>query len=65
MYKRQVSERSGHDMPAGRDIPVPTPAEMLADVQVLDTFQAGYKSRRNAAAKIRNALEEPAKAALI
>jgi energy-coupling factor transporter ATP-binding protein EcfA2 len=62
---KHVSERSGHDMPAGRDIPVPTPAEMLADVQVLDTFQASYKSRRNAAAKIRNALEEPAKAALI
>lgn len=62
---KNVSERSGHDMPAGRDIPVPNPTEMLADIQALDTFQANYKNRRNATAKIRNALEEPAKAALV
>ncbi|MBX9912202.1 MAG: AAA family ATPase [Beijerinckiaceae bacterium] len=62
---KHVSERSGHDMPAGRDIPVPNPTEMLADVQTLDAFQANYKNRRNATAKIRNALEEPAKAALV
>lgn len=62
---KHVSERSGHDMPAGRGIPVPTPAEMLVDVQALDTFQADYKSRGKAAAKVRNALEEPAKAVLV
>lgn len=62
---KHVSERSGHDMPAGRDIPVPSPTEMLADVQALDTFQANYKNRRAASEKIRNALEKPVKAALV
>jgi ATPase subunit of ABC transporter with duplicated ATPase domains len=62
---KHVSERSGHDMPAGRDIPVPSPTEMLADVETLDNFQANYRNRRNATAKIRNALEEPAKAELV
>ena len=62
---KHVSERSGHDMPAGRDIPVPTPAEMMNDVQALDTFQAGYKKRRSVAEDVRKALQEPAKATLV
>ena len=62
---KHVSERSGHDMPAGRDIPVPTPAEMLADVDTLDTFQVDYKKRRNVADSARKALHAPVKAALV
>ncbi|MFD3266376.1 hypothetical protein [Phenylobacterium ferrooxidans] len=62
---KHVSERSGHDMPAGRDIPVPTPAEMMSDVQALDTFQAGYRKRRSVAEDARKALQEPAKATLV
>jgi energy-coupling factor transporter ATP-binding protein EcfA2 len=62
---KHVSERSGHDMPAGRNIPVPTPTEMLADVQTLDSFQGDYKKRRKAADDARKALLNPTKAALI
>ena len=62
---KHVSERSGHDMPAGRDIPVPTPTEMVADVQALDTFQADYRKRRGIAETARKALERPVKAALV
>lgn len=62
---KHVSERSGHDMPAGRDIPVPTPAEMQSDVQTLDAFQADYKKRRAVADEARKALLKPAKATLI
>jgi energy-coupling factor transporter ATP-binding protein EcfA2 len=62
---KHVSERSGHDMPAGRDIPVPTPAEMLADVDALDTFQVDYKKRRTVADSARKALHAPVKAALV
>ena len=62
---QHVSERSGHDMPVGRDIPVPTPAEMLGDVQTLDNFQADYKKRRKAAETAREALHGPVKAALV
>ena len=62
---KRVSERSGHDMPIGRDIPVPTPAELVSDVQVLEDFQADYKKRRGVADKARKALLEPAKAMLV
>jgi len=44
---------------------VPTPAEMMNDVQALDTFQAGYKKRRSVAEDVRKALQEPAKATLV
>ena len=62
---KRVSERSGHDMPIGRDIPVPTLAEVISDVQVLEDFQADYKRRRSVADKARKALLEPAKATLV
>lgn len=62
---KRVSERSGHDMPMGRDIPVPTLAELASDVQALEDFQADYKRRRNVADKERKALLEPAKATLV
>lgn len=62
---KRVSERSGHDMPIGRDIPVPALAELASDVQVLEDFQADYKRRRNVADKQRKALLEPAKATLV
>lgn len=62
---KHVSERSGHDMPAGRDIPVPTPTEMLTDIQTLDSFQADYKKRRTAADEARKAQLKPTKATLV
>ena len=61
---KRVSERSGHDMPAGRDISVPTVGVMLADVEALENFQAAYKKRRKTAEVARKALLEPTKAAL-
>lgn len=62
---KHASERSGHDMAAGRNVPVPMPKDMLADLQSLDSFQAAYRNRRSAAMKARTALEEPAKASLV
>lgn len=59
---KKASERSGHDMAAGRDIPVPTPAEMLADVEELDAFRLDYVGRRKTISAARSAMEGPVKA---
>jgi energy-coupling factor transporter ATP-binding protein EcfA2 len=61
----RVSERSGHDMPVGRDIAVPTPAEMVQDIQALRAFNSDYRTRRKAAMAHRATLEEPVKADLL
>jgi hypothetical protein len=52
-------------MAAGRDIPVPTPAEMLSDLQTLDSFQADYRKRRTVADEARKLMLKPAKASLV
>lgn len=62
---KHVSERSGHDMPTGRDIPVPPPDEMLADILTLENFQINYKKRRKAAETAREAMHEHVKATLV
>ena len=36
---KRVSERSGHDMAAGKNIPTPTPVDMKADLQEIDTYR--------------------------
>lgn len=59
---KRASERSGHDMAAGRDIPVPTPADMLADIEELDRFRIDYTARRKALTTARSAMEAPVKA---
>lgn len=62
---KRASERSGHDMAAGRDIPQPTPDEMDADVKALDDFRIDYNKRMKAVSAARKALEAPLPATLI
>lgn len=62
---KRASERSGHDMSAGRDIPQPTPDEMEADIKALDDFRLAHKKGQKAVSARRSALEEPPPAALI
>jgi hypothetical protein len=61
---KRASERSGHDMSAGRDIPQPSPEEMEADLRVLDDFKIELGKRRKETSAARSALENPVGAAL-
>jgi hypothetical protein len=56
---KRVSERSGHDMAAGKNIPVPTPDEMKNDVEKLETYRAAIKKRASQTSTVREALEKP------
>ncbi|WP_313336452.1 AAA family ATPase [Sphingobium yanoikuyae] len=62
---KRASERSGHDMSAGRDIPQPSPDEMEADLKVLDDFRIELGKRRKATSAARSALENPVRATLL
>lgn len=62
---KRASERSGHDMSVGRDIPQPSPEEMEADIKVLDDFRNEYVKRRKITAATRSALENPVVAELL
>ena len=62
---KRASERSGHDMSAGRDIPQPSPDEMEADLKVLDDFRIALGKRRKATAAKRSSLESPVGATLL
>lgn len=59
---KRVSERSGHDMSAARNITLPSPDEMDEDVKALDDFRVDYKKRSKATGAARSALESAAKA---
>jgi len=58
---KRVSERSGHDMAAGKAIPVPTPGEMKSDLDVIDTYRIDTSKRKKDAEKRRVELEQPRK----
>jgi energy-coupling factor transporter ATP-binding protein EcfA2 len=62
---KRASERSGHDMSAGRDLPQPSPDEMAADLKVLDDFKIHLAKRRSDTSARRSALENPVGATLI
>ncbi|MCC4300299.1 AAA family ATPase [Aurantimonas coralicida] len=62
---KRASERSGHDMAAGRDIPLPSPDEMEVDIRELDEFRTAYKRRSKETSASRSALEKPTSATLI
>ena len=62
---KRASERSGHDMSAGRDIPQPHPNEMEADLKELDEFKIELGKRRKATSATRSALENPVGAELL
>ncbi len=62
---KRVSERSGHDMAAGKAIPVPTPAEMKSDLDVIDQYRIDANKRKKDAERRRVALEQPPKATVL
>jgi hypothetical protein len=62
---KRASERSGHDMSAGRNLPLPKPDEMEADLKTLDDFRIDYKRRRKITSSTREALETPRTAPLL
>lgn len=62
---KRVSERSGHDMAAGKAIPTPTPTDMKADLDTIDQYRATAQKRKKEAEKRREALEEPPAAKVI
>lgn len=55
----KVSEYSGHDMAAGRQIPVPDKAEMRADLEHLEQFRVTVHRRKTQTSDRRRALEGP------
>jgi hypothetical protein len=60
-----VSECSGHDMAAGRQLPVPDIAEMRRDLEQLDQYRQQVHRRKNALRDRRGALEAPPLAEVI
>jgi hypothetical protein len=62
---KRVSERSGHDMAAGKAIPVPTPADMKSDLDLIDKYRIDANKRKKDAEKRRVELEHPPKAAVL
>jgi DNA repair exonuclease SbcCD ATPase subunit len=56
---KKVSERSGHDMAAGKQIPTPTPGDMKADLDEIDGYREQVRKRRKELETRRKALELP------
>lgn len=59
---KHVSERSGHDMAAGRNIPVPKPDEMKTDLNTIDDYRIAIDKRRKATSDQRATFEKAPKA---
>ncbi len=59
---KRVSERSGHDMAAARNILVPKPDEIKADLKVLDDYRVAIDKRRKETTERRAEYEEAPKA---
>ena len=62
---KRISERSGHDMAAGKAIPVPTPTDMKSDLDLIDAYRAETNKRKKAVEKRRADLEQPPKATIV
>ncbi len=62
---KRVSEFSGHDMAAGRQIPVPDLNEMRRDLDEIDAYRTEIQRRRDGLRARRCALEEPPAAQVI
>jgi len=56
---KRVSEFSGHDMAAGRQLPMPDLPEMGRDLDEIDAYRNEVQRRRDALRARRRALEEP------
>lgn len=59
---KNASERSGHDMAAGRAMPVPTHDDMKAAVDEIEAFRTKIRDRARQVEEDRKKLEEPPKA---
>lgn len=59
---KRVSERSGHDMAAGKNLPPPKPDDMKADLKEIEDYRAAVNTRRKDTDKRRAELEKPPKA---
>jgi hypothetical protein len=57
-----LSERSGHDTAAGKNIPQPTIDEMKADVDQIEKYLSQVRKRSNELMEARKKLEAPPKA---
>jgi hypothetical protein len=62
---KRASERSGHDMAAGRNVPVPKPDEMKADLKKIDDYRVAVDKRRKDTEAGRKRLQYPPKAATL
>ena len=60
---KRVSERSGHDMAAAKNLPLPKIEDLKKDVTELDDYRTGLRRRSKAAEETRKQLEQPPKAA--
>ena len=58
---KRASERSGHDMAAGRNMPLPTTKEMKDQVNELDRYRTKVRKRANETERERKKLERPPK----
>jgi hypothetical protein len=56
---KRVSEFSGHDMAAGRQLPMPDLNEMRRDLEEIDTYRTEIQRRRRTLNDRRRALEGP------
>ncbi|MGE0056145.1 MAG: AAA family ATPase [Hyphomicrobium sp.] len=56
---KRVSEFSGHDMAAGRQLPVADKATMRADLDALSNYRRQVNGRKNVLEQRRRALENP------
>ncbi len=61
---KRVSERSGHDMATGKNVPTPKPADMKADLDEIENFRIAVDKRRKEATQRREKYEEPPKASV-
>ncbi len=59
---KRVSERSGHDMAAARNVPVPKPDDMKADLKAIDDYRVAIDKRRKETTERRAEYEQPPKA---
>jgi hypothetical protein len=62
---KRASEWSGHDMAAGKNIPVPTPSDIKGDLDRIEAYRTTLVGRRKQLAKAREALEQPPQAEVI
>lgn len=59
---KRVSERSGHDMAAAKNMPIPRIDELKEEIAALDGFRDKVRKRAKAAVEARTKLEQPPKA---